>query len=108
MDSIIFDLDGTLWNATEGIKDTWNEVLKNYPNIREPITTEELEGCMGLLLDDISRRLFPKESAEMQHKLITECCELENKVLAEKGGILFPKVRETLAELKRSIDFCSK
>ena len=61
---------------------------------------------MGLLLDDISRRLFPKESAEMQHKLITECCEFgKNKVLAEKGGILFPKVRETLAELKRNIDF---
>ncbi len=101
MDSIIFDLDGTLWNATEGIKDTWNEVLKKYPNIREPITIEELESCMGLLLDDISRRLFPNESAEMQHKLITECCELENKVLAEKGGILFPKVRETLSELKK-------
>ena len=103
MDSIIFDLDGTLWNATEGIKDTWNEVLKNYPNIREPITTEELEGCMGLLLDDISRRLFPNESAEMQHKLIAECCELENKVLAEKRWYTFSKGKGNFVRIEKEI-----
>ena len=83
MDSIIFDLDGTLWNATEGIKDTWNEVLKNYPNIREPITTEELEGCMGLLLDDISRRLFPKESS--------------NKTLLTVSWMKLPDIHNTIA-----------
>lgn len=101
IDSIIFDLDGTLWNATEGIRKTWNEVLRHYPGIREPITTQELEGCMGLLLEDISRRLFPKEPPEMQHRLITQCCDLENEVLAREGGVLYPNVRETLAQLKK-------
>ena len=30
-----------------------------------------------------------------------ECCELENNYLSEHGGILFPKLEETLAELKK-------
>lgn len=101
MDSIIFDLDGTLWDATEGICKTWNIVLKDYKGIREPITVKELEGCMGLLLDDISRKLFPNESPELQKELITKCCNLENEYLAEHGGKLFPELEETLSDLSK-------
>ncbi len=101
MDSIIFDLDGTLWDSTEEICKTWNMVLKDYPNIREPITVKELEGCMGLLLDDISKKLFPNESPAKQKELITKCCELENKYLAEYGGKLFPKLEKTLSALSK-------
>lgn len=99
-DSIIFDLDGTLWDATEAICKTWNIVLRDYPEIREPITVTELEGCMGLLLDDISRKLFPKETPALQKELITKCCDLEVEYLAENGGKLYPKVEETLCYLK--------
>lgn len=101
MDSIIFDLDGTLWDSTEGICKTWNIVLEDYPNIRAPITVNELEGCMGLLLDDISRKLFPNESPELQKELITKCCEIENQYLSEHGGKLFPELEETLADLSK-------
>ncbi len=99
MDSIIFDLDGTLWDSTEGICKTWNIVLKDYPNIRGPITITELEGCMGLLLDDISRKLFPNESPQMQKELITKCCDLENDYLAEHGANIYPQLEQTLKEL---------
>ncbi len=98
-DGIIFDLDGTLWNATEAICKTWNMVLDGYPYIREPITVKELEGCMGLLLDDISRKLFPNESSVMQRELIEKCCDMEVRYLSEHGGILYPKLEETLGIL---------
>lgn len=98
-DGIIFDLDGTLWDATEAICKTWNIVLKDYHSIREPISIKELESCMGLLLDDIAARLFPKESLQMQKELITKCCELENKFLAKHGGNLFENTEETLEYL---------
>jgi HAD hydrolase, family IA, variant 1 len=100
-DSIIFDLDGTLWNATEAICKTWNIVLKDYPDIREPITMKELESCMGMLLDDISRKLFPKESPKLQKELIDKCCNLEVEYLAEHGGNLFPYEEETLKYLSK-------
>jgi phosphoglycolate phosphatase len=100
VDGIIFDLDGTLWDATEVIRQTWNEVLAGYEYMREPITIEELEGCMGLQLDEISRRLFPMADSKLQHELIVKCCDLEVELLNKVGGNLFPKLEETLIKLK--------
>ncbi len=99
MDGIIFDLDGTLWNATEQICKTWNMVLKDYPGTRAPITVEELEGCMGLLLPDIGRRLFPNEIPKIQEELINKCCDMEVKYLSEHGGVLYPDEEKTLSAL---------
>ncbi len=100
-DGIIFDLDGTLWNATEQICKTWNMVLEEYPYIREPISVKELEGCMGLLLPDISRRLFTNESPKLQEELINKCCDMEVKYLSEHGGTLYPDLEKTLALLSQ-------
>lgn len=101
IDSIIFDLDGTLWDSTDGICKTWNIILNEYGNLREPITVKELEGCMGLLLDDISRKLFPKESPAMQKELIDKCCDLEVEYLSEHGGMLYDGLEDTLKYLKQ-------
>lgn len=98
-EGIIFDLDGTLWDSTQAICDTWNIILSKFPGIRKPITVKELEPCMGLFLDDISKRLFPNQSGEMQKKLIDMCCEEECIYLSEHGGKLYPRVEETLAAL---------
>ena len=44
-DSIIFDLDGTLWNSSKPICEAWNIILKRHKEItRKPITIEELGG----------------------------------------------------------------
>ena len=41
-DSFIFDLDGTLWNATVSICKVWNSVIKEYPEIKKEITQRGL------------------------------------------------------------------
>ena len=98
-DGIIFDLDGTLWDSTEGVCRTWNGVLSNYPQIDLVITPEIMHGCMGLQMDEIAGKLFPELDKEMQMKVMGECCELEDSYLAEHGGIMYPKLEETLAKL---------
>ncbi len=101
-DGLIFDLDGTLWDATDGICKTWNIILKEYPNVRaNPITVKELEGCMGLPMDKIAERLFPDTEHNMRMSLLDKCCVLENKYLSEHGGKLFPRVLETLGKLSK-------
>lgn len=103
IEAIIFDLDGTMWNALDGIHKTWNQVVANHPEYRkEPITFEELEGCLGLPMTDIAARLFPGTTAEQQQTLMDECCAVENAYLSEHGGILYPALEETLLELKKA------
>lgn len=101
-DGIIFDLDGTLWNSTEGICCTWSQVLSQYQDINAEITVDILNSCMGLQMEEIAERLFPELDKKMQLKLMQECCDLENVYLAEHGGILYPQLEETLAKLSQN------
>lgn len=98
-DSIIFDLDGTLWNSIEGVCGAWKTVLTNYPEIKKKITPADMEGCMGLQISDIGKKLFPGLDEKFQMKLMKECCDTEQIYLGEHGGKLFPKLEETLKKL---------
>lgn len=98
-DSIIFDLDGTLWNPMEGVCGAWKIVLAQYPNIQKVVTLENMKGCMGLPINEIGKELFPDLDEKFQMKLMMEVCEAEQDYLREHGGILFPEVEGTLERL---------
>jgi phosphoglycolate phosphatase len=99
IDSIIFDLDGTLWNSIEGVCGAWNAVLAKYPSIEKEITHEDMGKCMGLQISEIGKKLFPDLDEDFQMKLMKECCDTEQVYLGENGGTLFPKLEETLKKL---------
>lgn len=100
-DGIIFDLDGTLWSATEAICATWNVILKKYPELNRVMTVKELNDCMGLPMYEIAAKLFPNLSEKMQRKLMDECCAYENIYLAEHGGKLYEGLEDVLCELSQ-------
>lgn len=100
-DSIIFDLDGTLWSATEPIMEAWNEILSKHPEIkRDRLTLPELRQCMGLVMYDIAAKLFPDEEVSVRNALMDEMCAYENEYLSIHGGMLFPDLEDTLKKLK--------
>lgn len=101
IDSIIFDLDGTLWNSIEGVCGAWKAILENYPSITRVVTPKDMEGCMGLTINEIGKKLFPDLDEDFQIKLMKECCDTEQVYLGEHGGILFPKLEETLKKLSK-------
>ena len=97
---ILFDLDGTLWDASEGVVTAWNIALERMGR-SERVTMEWMQRLMGKTMDDIGRNIFPDEGEESMQRMMKECTDEENALLAERGGVLFDGVEETLAELKR-------
>lgn len=102
-DGIIFDLDGTLWDATYVLVDSWNQA---YDSLNLPashrITREDLGKCMGLLIPDIAAKLYPEHTKQTQLEIVKQATILEEKMLLEQGGRLYPKMEETLRGLKES------
>ncbi|MCR4672903.1 MAG: HAD family hydrolase [Lachnospiraceae bacterium] len=98
-DSIIWDLDGTLWDSTDGIIETWNLILKDHPEISRTVTREDMASNFGLPIRQIGRNMFPETTPEVSDALMQECGEKENIYLAEHGGTLFPEETEILERL---------
>lgn len=103
VDSLIFDLDGTLWDSTDGIIETWNELLKGYPDIDKTVTREEMASNFGRPLDEIARRMFPDQTPRMQKQLMDECGDKEIIYLSKHGGSLYPQTEEVLKALSEKI-----
>ena len=101
-DSIIFDLDGTLWSSTKAISEAWGIILRKHDDIdKKEITQQELFSCMGLPMYDIAAKLFPEMPVQKRNALMDELCIFENDYLAERGGELFDGLEDTLSVLKK-------
>lgn len=97
IDSILFDLDGTLWDSVDAVAASWNLVLEPQAGIS--ITRDELSGLMGLQMPQIAAAILPELSEDEQLRILDECSQSELAYLAEHGGILYDNLEETLTEL---------
>ncbi len=99
IDGILFDLDGTLWDAVPEVAESWNLGLAQKGVVRPPITPGELYPYMGMLLDDIGDRLLPGLSPGRRREVMEHCCVVECDHLARRGAALYPDEEATLAAL---------
>lgn len=102
-DGILFDLDGTLWNATDAITVSWAEALKDAPDVEQLPTKEQLESVMGMTAEELMATLFPTLTKERHLELFERCCQVENVYLREHGGTLYPEMEETLSRLSEKL-----
>ncbi len=100
-DSIIFDLDGTLWDATEPLSRIWTSVVSAHNEIKREITVKELQSVMGKTLEEIGEIFFPEQTKQMQKKIVLECCQKQCPILEKEGGKLYPLVPETIKYLSK-------
>lgn len=98
MDSIIFDLDGTLWDSRDSVAIAWNKAAQQN-NIDQEITKQDLTGTMGLQMEEIIQILFPNVSKNVHESLRKDCNQFEKIILKEKGGILYDDVETVLRYL---------
>ena len=96
MDSIIFDVDGTLWNSTAIIAKTWKRYLSEEEHLDIPLTAELLSSMFGRPLPDIARQIFPNVSETEQLRLIDSCCQAEHIALLAECAPLYEDLEKTL------------
>ena len=101
MDSIIFDLDGTIWDPIDTVLSAWNNVIRKSNLIRSEFTRKDFEGTMGLQMNEISRKLFPDLNDTERQNIVNELCEVEQSLLEKNGGALFHNVENVLKELSQ-------
>lgn len=99
-DSIIFDLDGTLWDAVANITEIWNEGLGQEADVPAPLTENDVRKIMGLNTEEIGDALFPSLPKCRRRELMLLCGKAESDLLHQKGGILYPGLEITLKKLR--------
>lgn len=98
VDGILFDLDGTLWDAVAGICTAWNRGLEKC-GVPLHFAEEEIRGCMGMLLEDIAAKLMPDLTPERRSEVMAVCAAEQADYLARHGGTLYDGVEDTLKKL---------
>lgn len=100
-DSIIFDVDGTLWYSCEQVGELWSQAATEY--LGRPViwSGELLQKEFGKTMDDIMLSLLPELDEQSRKELGEKCFEKENSGLRNNPGVLYPNVKETLMELAK-------
>ena len=98
-ESIIFDMDGTLWDSSQSVADSWNEVISELPDVDITVTRKDIQGIMGLTMDVIADRFFGNTSKKRRMEIMEACGDHENGYLLKHGGILYENAEKTLSAL---------
>ena len=97
-DSIIFDMDGTLWDAVDTYTESWNIVFTDL-GIDKSVNRDELAKMVGWEGKKVWNAIMPGYSAERQEEIYCRVNDVRKVLLPQKGGVLYDGVREGLAEL---------
>ena len=99
MDSIIFDVDGTLWDSTDSVARSWNLAIKENSSLDLTITENALQQVFGKTMTEIADTLFSRLPEKERIKLLEVCFQYENRYLETHPGKLYDGVTDTLAVL---------
>lgn len=97
--ALMFDLDGTLWDSSASVARAWNKALTKLGYA--PMTTDDVAYYMGWPMDAIGDDLFKDvDDPARRMELLSLCTNEENSLLSIEGGELYPKLEETLLDLR--------
>lgn len=99
MDSIIFDVDGTIWDSSISVADSWNQAIKENSDLDLSLDPVSLSRLFGKTMTEIADALFPDLAPDRRMRLLEACFEAENRYLEDHPGILYEGVAETIKEL---------
>lgn len=98
--AVVFDLDGTLWDATQQLTDYWNLVRQKELSGCRMITLPELQSWMGQGVRELAHSILPERPVDEWLERYLEYLHGENVYLLEHGAHLYPALCQTLEALR--------
>jgi phosphoglycolate phosphatase len=102
--AVIFDLDGTLWDATDAVTEVWNILDSQTPDMNCPITKEKFRELQGMTGTQIMSTMLPNLPQERRNELMQKRSALNAEYMPKMEMPLFDGVLETLKELKNEYE----
>lgn len=99
-DSLIFDMDGTLWDAVDSYARVWDISFARM-GIDATVSREQLVGCMGMKLSDILDTIVDPAVDIDRARFLDILAEEEARQMPRLGGRLYPGVADGIAALAR-------
>ena len=102
-ESIIFDIDGTLWDSRALVAEGYNIQLRKEGLHHLQTNEDVLLQLFGRTMSDIADNLFPEIAPEARYALMDRCIESEDAYLSEHpcDTIAYPDIKETMEELAK-------
>lgn len=99
-ESIIFDIDGTLWDSRVLVAEAYNVQLQSEGLEHLSITAEDLMPLFGKVTEDLADGLFPALPPFERYALMERCLAREVQYLKTREcRVGYPGVQETIAKL---------
>ncbi len=99
-ESLIFDIDGTLWDSRTLVAQGYNLQLAEEGLSHLAVSAEILKPLFGRVMTDIADVLFAAVPVPERYALMERCMARENRYLQENPcAVGYPGVRETLETL---------
>ena len=94
-DSLIFDMDGTLWDAVDTYTESWNLIFKKL-NIDRTIAREQLVERIGWDGNKVMQAVLPEFDEEKRKEIYNDVNGIRRQLLPINGGILYEGVLDGL------------
>ena len=101
-ESLIFDIDGTLWDSRALVAEGYNIQLKEEGLEHLFVNAEQLKPLFGKVMTEIADNIFASIDPKDRYDLMERCMDTENKYLFENEcKIGYAGVLETIRELAK-------
>ncbi len=97
---MLFDLDGTLWDASDSCALAWSQALAATGFAAHTVTATQARSFTGLPMGEILDRHFGYVPLANHQPLVDEFNRRESALMRSSGGTLFPDTETVLRTLK--------